>query len=228
MFLALTSKTLPLTTVDRYAETLLARQLSTLEGVAQVSVFGAAKYAVRIQPDPAALAARGIGIDQLAEAVQRANTNQATGALNGSTTPRIQADGQLQNAAAFRRQIVAYRNGAPVHLERRRRASSTSVRTTRASWSRRARDRRSPISASPARTRSRSSTGQGVLRSSRRRCRTVIARHRSTIGAVDSRRSTTCSSRSCSTRVLVVAVIFLFLRRVVGDDHPDRSRCRSR
>ncbi len=63
LFLALSSKTLPLTTVDRYAETLLARQLSTLDGVAQVNVFGAAHYAVRIQADPAALAARGIGID---------------------------------------------------------------------------------------------------------------------------------------------------------------------
>src|SRR4029077_20633282 len=81
-FLSLSSKTLPMTMVDRYAETLLARQLSTLNGVAQVQVFGAAKYAVRIQADPAGLASRGIGIDQLALAVQRANANQATGALN--------------------------------------------------------------------------------------------------------------------------------------------------
>src|SRR5262245_5840290 len=117
LFLALSSKTLPMTTVDRYAETLLARQLSTLEGVAQVQVFGAAHYAVRIQADPAALAARGIGVDQLAAAVQAANTNQATGALNGEDAKIIHTEGQLHSAAAFRRQIVAYRNGAPVRLE---------------------------------------------------------------------------------------------------------------
>ena len=117
LFLALSSQTLPMTTVDRYAETLLARQLSTLEGVAQVQVFGAAHYAVRIQADPAALAARGIGIDQLAAAVQAANTNQATGALNGDDAKIIHTEGQLHSAAAFRRQIVAYRNGAPVRLE---------------------------------------------------------------------------------------------------------------
>ena len=118
LFLSLSSKTLPMTMVDRYAETLLARQLSTLNGVAQVNVFGAAKYAVRIQADPAALASRGIGIDQLALATQEANANQATGALNGvDDASIIHTDGQLHSAAAFGRQIIAYRNGAPVRLE---------------------------------------------------------------------------------------------------------------
>jgi hydrophobe/amphiphile efflux-1 (HAE1) family protein len=117
LFLALSSKTLPLTTVDRYAETLLARQLSTLNGVAQVNVFGAAHYAVRIQADPAALAARGIGIDQLAQAAQAMNVNEATGALNGPASAQIiHTEGQLHSAAAFRRQIIAYRNGAPVRM----------------------------------------------------------------------------------------------------------------
>jgi hydrophobe/amphiphile efflux-1 (HAE1) family protein len=118
LFLALSSKTLPATTVDRYAETLLARQLSTLDGVAQVNVFGAAHYAVRIQADPAALAARGIGIDQLAQAAQAANVNQATGALNGLDEAKIiHTEGQLNSAAAFQRQIIAYRNGAPVRMQ---------------------------------------------------------------------------------------------------------------
>jgi hydrophobe/amphiphile efflux-1 (HAE1) family protein len=117
LFLSLSSKTLPMTMVDRYAETLLARQLSTLNGVAQVQVFGAAKYAVRVQADPAALASRGIGIDQLALATQEANANQATGALNGlEDAAIIHTDGQLQSAAEFRRQIIAYRNGAPVRM----------------------------------------------------------------------------------------------------------------
>src|SRR6185369_2449023 len=118
LFLSLSSKTLPMTMVDRYAETLLARQLSTLSGVAQVNVFGAAKYAVRVQADPAALASRNIGIDQLSLAIQEANANQATGALNGvDDAAIIHTDGQLHSAAAFGRQIIAYRNGAPVRLE---------------------------------------------------------------------------------------------------------------
>ncbi|HEX5419421.1 MAG TPA: efflux RND transporter permease subunit [Gammaproteobacteria bacterium] len=118
LYLMLSSKTLPLTTVDQYADTLLARQLSTLDGVAQVNVFGASHYAVRIQADPAALAARGMGIDELAQAAQAANANQATGALNGFDEAKIiHTEGQLHSAEAFRRQIIAYRDGAPVRLE---------------------------------------------------------------------------------------------------------------
>ena len=118
LFMAMSSETLPLSEVDKYAETLLARQLSTLDGVAQVNVFGSQKYAVRVQVDPAALASRQIGIDQLANAVNAANVNIATGTLNGPTRASvIHANGQLNNAADFSRQVVAYRNGAPVRLQ---------------------------------------------------------------------------------------------------------------
>ena len=104
--------------MDEYAETLLARQLSTIEGVAQVSVFGSAKYAVRIQADPAALATRQIGIDKLVNAVAAANVNLATGALNGDTRSTvIHTGGQLNNAAEFNNQIVTYQNGSPVRLK---------------------------------------------------------------------------------------------------------------
>jgi HAE1 family hydrophobic/amphiphilic exporter-1 len=117
IFLVLRSQTLPLTEVDRYAESVLARQLSMLDGVAEVDVFGAATYAVRVQADPDKLAARGIGIDQLASAVAAVNVNKATGALNGpGGAAIIQTSGQLNDAAAFRKQIVAYRGGAPVKL----------------------------------------------------------------------------------------------------------------
>ena len=78
--LALSSDTLPITTVDKYAEELLARRLSTLNGVAQVGVNGSQQYAVRIQADPAALAVRGIGIDKLASAIAATNIDEATGA----------------------------------------------------------------------------------------------------------------------------------------------------
>ena len=118
LFLAMSSDTLPMSEVAKYAETLLTRQLSTLDGVALVNIFGSQKYAVRIQADPAALAARQIGIDQLASAVDNANVNLATGTLNGPTRASvIHANGQLNNAADFARQVVAYRNGAPVRLE---------------------------------------------------------------------------------------------------------------
>jgi HAE1 family hydrophobic/amphiphilic exporter-1 len=118
MFLAISSPTLKPSEVDEYAETLLARQISTIEGVAQVSVFGSAKYAVRIQADPAALATRQIGIDKLVSAVSNANVNLATGALNGNTRSTvIHTGGQLNNAAEFKDQIVAYQNGSPVRLK---------------------------------------------------------------------------------------------------------------
>ena len=117
IFLAMSSSTLPLSKVDEYAETLLARQLSVLDGVAQVNVFGAQKFAVRIQANPAALATRQIGIDTLSNTVDAANVNLATGSLNGTTRSAvIDVNGQLMNAEEFTKQIVAYRNGAPVRL----------------------------------------------------------------------------------------------------------------
>src|ERR1700755_1728033 len=118
MFVAMSSSTLKPSEVDEYAETLLARQLSTIEGVAQVGVFGSAKYAVRIQADPSALATRQIGIDKLVNAVAAANVNLATGALNGSTRSTvIHTGGQLNNAAESNNQIVTYQNGSPVRLK---------------------------------------------------------------------------------------------------------------
>ena len=117
MFLAMSSATMKSSELNEYAETLLARQVSTVDGVAQVSVFGTAKYAVRIQADPAALATRQIGIDKLVSAVANANVNLATGALNGDTRSTvIHTGGQLNNAAEFNNQIVTYQNGSPVRL----------------------------------------------------------------------------------------------------------------
>ena len=100
MFISMSSETIYRTALDEYAETLLARQISTIAGVAQVGVFGNSKYAVRIQADPDALATRQIGIDTLSAAVAAANVNQATGALNGNVQSQtIHANGQLNNAA---------------------------------------------------------------------------------------------------------------------------------
>ena len=118
IFLAMTSPTLPMSDVDNYAENLLAEQISQINGVAQVSVFGAQPYAVRIQVDPNKLAAFGLGIDQVEQAVEAGNVDQPLGTLYGKHQAfTVEANGQLDDAAAFRPMIVAYRNGSPVRLE---------------------------------------------------------------------------------------------------------------
>ena len=118
IFLALSSPTMPLSAVDDYAETVLAQRLSSLPGVAQVNVYGAQKYAVRIQLNPDALAARNIGIDEVQAAAQAGNVNLPTGTLEGfKGSASIQANGQLVNADTFKSQIIAYRNGNPVRFQ---------------------------------------------------------------------------------------------------------------
>jgi HAE1 family hydrophobic/amphiphilic exporter-1 len=118
LYMSLSSPTLPLYTVDEYAQTFLAQRISTISGVAQVTIFGSQKYAVRVQVDPRALAARGIGIDEVESAIARANVNKPTGTLWGATQAyNVQATGQLLDAAAYRPLVVAYRNGSPVRLE---------------------------------------------------------------------------------------------------------------
>jgi hydrophobe/amphiphile efflux-1 (HAE1) family protein len=115
--LTITSATLPLSTVDEYAETIIVRSISSIDGVANVDIFGQAHPAVRIQLDPNALAARGIGVNQVTDAVRQANVNLATGQLDGpSRAAIIQAQGQLTNAAQYRSQIIAYQDGAPVRI----------------------------------------------------------------------------------------------------------------
>ncbi len=117
LLLAVSSSTLPISEVDEFAETLLAQRISTVEGVAQVQVFGAQKYAVRVKLDPRALAARGIGIDEVRTALNTNNVNLPSGTLDGtSKSVTLQATGQLKSADGFRKVIVTYRNGAPVRL----------------------------------------------------------------------------------------------------------------
>jgi len=97
---------------------MLAQRISMVNGVAQVSVYGSQQYAVRIQVDPNKLAAYGLGIDQVEQAVEQGNVNQPLGILYGKHQAfTIQASGQLNNAADFRPLIVAYHNGNPVRLQ---------------------------------------------------------------------------------------------------------------
>jgi HAE1 family hydrophobic/amphiphilic exporter-1 len=118
LFLTLSSDTLPLSEVDHYAETVLGQRLSMASGVAQVSVFGAQKRAVRVDVDPNELASRQLGLDEVASAISSANSNRPTGTLYGAQRNFVlQTQGQLMDAAGFRRVVVAYRNGSPIRLD---------------------------------------------------------------------------------------------------------------
>jgi hydrophobe/amphiphile efflux-1 (HAE1) family protein len=118
LFMGLTSSSLPMWVIDDYAETLVAQRISTISGVAQVLVSGAQKYAVHVQVDPNKLAARQIGINEVAQSVQNWNVNIPTGTLFGlHQSYNVLSSGQLMNAASYRPMTVAWRNGRPVRLE---------------------------------------------------------------------------------------------------------------
>jgi hydrophobic/amphiphilic exporter-1 (mainly G- bacteria), HAE1 family len=116
-FIVLRSSTLPLSTIDEIAQTNVAQRISMVKGVAQVNVFGSQKHAVRIDVDPRALAARSIGIDEVATAIQNANANMPTGTIYGERTFVVQTNGQLMRGAAYGPTIISYRNGNPVRLD---------------------------------------------------------------------------------------------------------------
>src|SRR5436305_2337858 len=116
--LFLTSPTMRISDLDEYAETMVAQRISMVDGVAQVQVFGAAKYAVRVQVDPSALATRRIGLNEVDQALREWNVDIPTGSLYGpKRTYNIQANGQLMKAVDYKPLIVTYKNGAPVRLE---------------------------------------------------------------------------------------------------------------
>ena len=117
MMLALSAPTLPLWKLDEYAETLVAQRISMVNGVAQVQVFGPTKYAVRVDVDPDKLAAKQLGLNEVAEAIRGWNVNVPTGTLYGPHTAyNVQASGQLMNAEQFQPLVVAWKHGAPVRL----------------------------------------------------------------------------------------------------------------
>lgn len=135
LFLNLRSNLVPLSVVDEYAQTVIAQRVSMISGVAQVNVYGSQKYAVRVQLDPKALASRGLGIDEVTNAVVTSNVNMPTGALSGQhRSLTILSSGQLYNAEAYRPMIVAYRQGAPVRLDQIGRVVNSVENNKVASW----------------------------------------------------------------------------------------------
>ncbi|MGH7852725.1 MAG: efflux RND transporter permease subunit, partial [Candidatus Binatia bacterium] len=135
LLLALTSESLPLSTVDEFAQTILAQRISMVNGVAQVDVFGSQKYAIRVQLDPNQLAVRQIGIDDVVLAIQRGNVDLPVGTLDApSRAYTLVSDGQLTNGAAFQSLVVTYRNGAPVRIQDVGRAIDSVENNRAASW----------------------------------------------------------------------------------------------
>src|ERR1700730_5130354 len=118
LFISLSSETLPLSTVNEYGDIGIGQALSQIQGVAQVVIFGSQKFAIRVQADPQAAAARGISLEDVRTAVSRANSSTPVGTLNGPKQDiALQASGQMDKAADYRHVIVAWRNGSPVRLD---------------------------------------------------------------------------------------------------------------
>ena len=118
LFISLSSETLPLSAVNEYGDITIGQALSQIQGVAQVVIFGSQKFAIRVQADPEAAAARGISLEDIRAAVSRANSSTPVGTLNGPKQDvALQASGQMDKAADYRHVIVAWRNGSPVRLD---------------------------------------------------------------------------------------------------------------
>ncbi len=133
--MAIYSTTLPLATMDAFGEEVLAQRISQIDGVAQVNVFGQAKYAVRVQLDPALLASRSVSIDEVNEALGHHNVNLPTGTLWGEHWAyTVQAAGQLNTAEEYRPLVVAYRNGSPVRLQDLGRVINSIANDKNGSW----------------------------------------------------------------------------------------------
>ncbi|MDR0239788.1 MAG: efflux RND transporter permease subunit, partial [Deltaproteobacteria bacterium] len=138
LYLLVSSPTLPLYQVNEYADTMIAQRISMVSGVAQVMIYGQKKYAVRAQLDPDALATRQLGIDEVANAIMESNSKLPTGKLDGpDRASNVKASGQLENAAAFREVIVAWRNGAPVRLKELGQVIDSETQDKQLSWTNR-------------------------------------------------------------------------------------------
>ncbi|MDO9414249.1 MAG: efflux RND transporter permease subunit [Pseudolabrys sp.] len=118
IFLSLNSETLPMSAVDEAGQLILAQQISQLPGVAQVSVYGGQKFAVRVQADPVAAAARNISLEDIRNVLSKTNSNAPVGTITGERqNVTLTASGAISKAEDYNKVVVAYRNGAPVKLE---------------------------------------------------------------------------------------------------------------
>ena len=117
LFVALSSDTLPLSAVNEFGDITIGQALSQIPGVAQVLIYGSQKFAIRVQADPEAAAARGLSLEDIRTAVARSNSSTPVGTLNGPKQDiSLQASGQMSKAADYGQVVVAWRNGSPVKL----------------------------------------------------------------------------------------------------------------
>ena len=217
--LALTSETVSLRNLSDLADTLLAQRLSEISGVGNVSTQGGIKPAVRIQADLPRLAAYGLSLEDIRQAIVNANVAGPKGAFDGAfQSYTIAANDQLAAAEAYRTLVIAYRNSKPVLLRdvaeiidglenakvsrlaqrRSRPSSSTSAASPAPTWCRRSRTSRHELPRLRAHPAGR--------RQARPWCTTAPTR--------SAPRSATCSSPWCSRSALVVLVVFIFLRTI--------------
>ena len=135
LYISLNSPTLPLSAVNEYGEITLAQQISQLPGIAQVLIYGAQKFAVRVQVDPVAAASRNISLEDIRSVVSKTNSNTPVGTLNGpKQSVTLKASAAMTNAEEYRKVVVAYRNGVPVHLDQVARVIDSVENDKTASW----------------------------------------------------------------------------------------------
>ena len=135
LYISLNSPTLPLSAVNEYGEITLAQQISQLPGIAQVLIYGAQKFAVRVQVDPVAAASRNISLEDIRSVVSKTNSNTPVGTLNGpKQSVTLKASAAMNNAEEYRKVVVAYRNGVPVHLDQVARVIDSVENDKTASW----------------------------------------------------------------------------------------------
>jgi HAE1 family hydrophobic/amphiphilic exporter-1 len=135
LFVSLSSETLPLSAVNEYGDITIGQALSQIQGVAQVVIFGSQKFAIRVQADPEAAAARGVSLEDIRAAVSRANSSTPVGTLNGPKQDvALQASGQMDKAADYRHVIVAWHNGSPVRLDEIARVYDSVENDKTATW----------------------------------------------------------------------------------------------
>jgi HAE1 family hydrophobic/amphiphilic exporter-1 len=135
LFVSLGSATLPLSSVHEYGDITMGQTLSQIPGVAQVVIYGAQKFAIRVQADPEAAAARGLSLEDIRIAVSRANSSTPVGTLNGPKQDvALQASGQMDKAIDYRKVVVAWRNGSPVKLDEVARIHDSVENDKIASW----------------------------------------------------------------------------------------------
>jgi hydrophobic/amphiphilic exporter-1 (mainly G- bacteria), HAE1 family len=135
LYISLISPTLPLSAVNEYGEITLAQQISQLPGIAQVLIYGAQKFAVRVQVDPVAAASRNISLEDIRSVISKTNSNTPVGTLNGpKQSVTLKASAAMTNAEEYRKVVVAYRNGVPVNLDQVARVIDSVENDKTASW----------------------------------------------------------------------------------------------